>query len=103
QIRTRERFGASRLAQGEKNKVRGLRAEEYDFEMFNATCRNRTVTLPLSLMKGEATQARPVHFMYLDQLFHWKSQAGCPCIDRNAQQIVCDLWPLSLLKGRGLR
>jgi hypothetical protein len=53
------RFVASPLAEGERNKVRGLRAEEYHFEMFKAACRNRTLTLPLFLMKGEATQARP--------------------------------------------
>jgi hypothetical protein len=66
QIPTRGRFVASPLAEGERNKVRGLRAEEYDVEMFKAACRNRTLTLPLSLMKGEAIQARPAHFMCLD-------------------------------------
>src|ERR1700730_5467267 len=37
------------------------------------------------------------------QLFHWKFQAACPCNDNNAQQIVRDLSPFPLLKGRGLR
>jgi hypothetical protein len=66
QIPTRGRFVASPFAEGERTKVRGLRAEEYHFEMFKAACRSPSLTLPLSFKKGEVTPARGVHFIHLD-------------------------------------
>jgi len=59
-------FVASPLAEGERNKVRGLRAAEYHFEMFKGTYRSPSLTLPLSFKKSEATPARGVRFIHLD-------------------------------------
>src|SRR5947207_10081753 len=53
QIPTPVHFVASPLAEGERNKVRGLRAEEYHFEMFKGTYRSPSLTLPLSFKKSE--------------------------------------------------
>lgn len=66
QIPTRVRLVASPLAERERNKVRGIRAEEYDFENIQGGGPEPNPHPPLSLMKGEATRARPAHSICFD-------------------------------------